>query len=459
MIKLLFNKNSQLFCKLQVFHELYRHPLRRCSCLLAAALPPSSQEIGLRLPALLLLDVLAFDAGRLRRHGSRSGGYSEQPPTNRTAYVAWAEWSRFGRSTVVWGGSANGYVNRNGYSERSEPLSSRVGDYWGSCGHPEWNGNTSGRPWSGAFVAWVMSHSGVSAARFPRVGRHGSYLASLFDHERAGSTAFLLHGPPNIRPSPATSCAPVRPAPTWRYSDPRTARRRIDATANHCDVVAYVRSGYVYAIGGNVKDSVTMSLYPADGRGRLLSGPAPVDDGRREPRELDRALAGAGARAPPPPPPPTAVRLRRAAGQQQTHGGGLQSFAWLRDWSAARSWLLHEVGDALGDHDGGRVGVAADQGRHHRGVDHAQALDAAHAAAAVDHRHRIVVRAHLAGADRVVDRLALGADPLLDLGVGLHRRAGLDLVGAIGIEADWAKISRPIFTPSISVSRSRRSAR
>jgi hypothetical protein len=31
-----------------------------------------------------------------------------------------------------------------------------------------------------------------------------------------------------------------------------------------------VKSGYVYAIGGNVKDSVTMSLYPADTRGRLV---------------------------------------------------------------------------------------------------------------------------------------------------------------------------------------------
>ncbi len=33
--------------------------------------------------------------------------------------------------------------------------------------------------------------------------------------------------------------------------------------------MAYVRGGYVYAIGGNVKDSVTISLYPADSRGRL----------------------------------------------------------------------------------------------------------------------------------------------------------------------------------------------
>jgi hypothetical protein len=231
----------------------------------------SSRTFGQRLPSFLLLALALLLAGCASgSRGGLGGGYSEPPPTNRTAYVAWAEWSRFGRSTIVYGGSNNGYMNRAGVSERSEPLSSRVGDYWGSCGHPEWNGNTSGRPWSGAFVAWVMSHSGVSASDFPRVGRHGSYLASLFDHERAGSTAFLLHGPHEYSPKPGDLVCTGTAGPSWRYSDPRTARRRIDSTANHCDVVAYVKSGYVYAIGGNVKDSVTMSLYPADTRGRLV---------------------------------------------------------------------------------------------------------------------------------------------------------------------------------------------
>ena len=232
---------------------------------------PTSQASYPRLPTFLLLTAFLFLAACAGGSRGTGGGYSDQPPSNRTAYVAWQEWSRFGRSTVVYGGSAHGYTNRAGVSERSEPLSSRVGDYWGSCGHPEWNGHTSGRPWSGAFVAWTMSHSGVSASDFPRVGRHGSYLASLFDHERAGSKAFLLHGPSEYSPKPGDLVCTGTAGPTWRYSDPRTARRRIDSTANHCDVVAYVRSGYVYAIGGNVKDSVTMSLYPADSHGRLLS--------------------------------------------------------------------------------------------------------------------------------------------------------------------------------------------
>jgi hypothetical protein len=64
--------------------------------------------------------------------------------------------------------------------------------------------------------------------------------------------------------------------PTWRHADSRTARRRIDTTASHCDVVTDVRGSFIHAIGGNVKNSVTMSLYPADSRGRLAPTPGKI---------------------------------------------------------------------------------------------------------------------------------------------------------------------------------------
>jgi len=231
---------------------------------------PSSRSIGLRLPAILL--VVTGLALALAGCGgsSRGGGYSDPPPSDKVAYTAWQEWSRFGRATVVYGGHANGYTNRPGISERSEPLASRVGDYWGACGKPEWNGRTSSQPWSGAFVTWVMSRSGYSAADFPRTGRHGGYLSALYDHQQSSRSApFVLHAPSEYSPRPGDLVCTGTAGPTWRYADSRTARRRIDNTANHCDIVTYVRGGFVHAIGGNVKDSVAMSLYPVDSRGRL----------------------------------------------------------------------------------------------------------------------------------------------------------------------------------------------
>lgn len=235
----------------------------------------SSHTIGPWLPAFLLFVLIALG---LAGCGSseRSHGYSDQPPSNRTAYVAWQEWTRFGRSTVVYGGSAGGYINRAGVNEHSEPLSSRVGDYWGTCGHPEWNGRTSGRPWSGAFVAWVMAHSGVSAASFPRAGRHGQYLTALYDHQRRGHASFVLHAPNEYAPKPGDLVCTGTAGPTWRHADSHTARRRIDNTASHCDVVTAVGGGHVQAIGGNVKNSVTMSLYPVDSRGRLAPAPGKI---------------------------------------------------------------------------------------------------------------------------------------------------------------------------------------
>lgn len=234
----------------------------------------SSHATGLRLPAILLLVLAALDLGSCSSSENPSYGYSERPPSNRTALVAWQEWTRFGRSTIVYGGNSGGYTNRNGVSERSEPLSSRVGDYWGSCGHPEWNGRTSSRPWSGAFVSWVMARSGAGPGVFPPAGRHGQYLATLYDREMSGrSTAFLLHAPNEYSPKPGDLVCSGTQGASWRYADQRMAHRRIDNTASHCDVVTDVRGGFVHAVGGNVKDSVTMSLYPVDHLGRLAHTP------------------------------------------------------------------------------------------------------------------------------------------------------------------------------------------
>jgi hypothetical protein len=226
---------------------------------------PSSRVFGLRLPAILLLTLFLAACGSSSSHH----GYSERPPTDKVALTAWNEWTRFGRSTVVYGGQANGYTNRTGISERSEPLASRVGDYWGTCGHPDWNGRTSSKPWSGAFVAWVMAKSGYSAAQFPRDGRHGGYLSTLYDREKSRGAPFYLRAPNEYSPKPGDLVCSGTAGPTWRYADPRTAQRRIDNTANHCDVVTEVRGGFVHAVGGNVKNSVTMSLYPVDSKGRL----------------------------------------------------------------------------------------------------------------------------------------------------------------------------------------------
>ena len=68
----------------------------------------SSHTIGSRLPALLLLALVAFHLTGCGSSGGGSFGYADRPPTNRTALVAWQEWTRSvhritaaGRQSVV----------------------------------------------------------------------------------------------------------------------------------------------------------------------------------------------------------------------------------------------------------------------------------------------------------------------------------------------------------------------
>ncbi len=126
------------------------------------------------------------------------------------------------------------------------------------------------RPHLGQAVVGRLRHlgdgsSGYSASQFPRDGRHGSYLAALYDRERESRSApFLLHAPNEYSPKSGDLICSGSAGPTWRYADLRTAHRRIDNTAAHCDIVTDVRGGFVHAIGGNVKDSVAMRSFPVD---------------------------------------------------------------------------------------------------------------------------------------------------------------------------------------------------
>ena len=89
---------------------------------------------------------------------------------------------------------------------------------------------------------------------------------------------------------------------------------------------------------------------------------------------------------------------------------------------SSRAAVQDVVGALLADHDRRSLGVAADQRGHHRGVDDAQAAQAAHPQLLVDHGG--VRHAHRAGPDRVVVGLGPLPDVGADLAVGAHVRAG-----------------------------------
>lgn len=203
--------------------------------------------------------------------GSRSDDGRE--PSDPVAAIAWQEWRRFGGSTVVYGsGNGNGgHPGRPGIKEDVEPAASRIGEYWRLAGRPEWTGRDTDKPWSGAFVAWVMARAGVPAAEFPRGGRHALYLNAIADRQRwLGSPRFRLRDIAEYAPQPGDLVCTGRGPNVARLTDPERRREAIDRHVEHCDIVIEVRQPFLHAVGGNVRDTVTLSLYPVDSRGRVL---------------------------------------------------------------------------------------------------------------------------------------------------------------------------------------------
>ena len=189
-------------------------PLRRCSCLLAATRPaflPRDRSLaasGSSCSSLSSLGCLA--AAVVAAAAARAMPTDHHPiawptPLGRSGPSSAARrWSMADRPTATSTAAASPSA-----ASRSPARSATTGE---AAAIPSWNGRSS-KPWSGAFVAWTMAHSGVSASDFPRDGQHGGYLASLYDRQQKGGRVLLraARSPTSIHPSRATSCAAARP--------------------------------------------------------------------------------------------------------------------------------------------------------------------------------------------------------------------------------------------------------
>src|SRR5471030_2698272 len=84
------------------------------------------------------------------------------------------------------------------------------------------------------------------------------------------------------------------------------------------------------------------------------------------------------------------------------------------------SITLDHIYSLFGDHDGRRIRVPANQRRHHRRIDNAQALQTAHAQLRV--YYRVSVLPHPASADRMIDGIDAPFQRITNLIVRVHVR-------------------------------------
>ena len=154
-----------------------------------------------------------------------------------------------------------------------------IGGYWAAIPdaswiwarqNEAWNENGLGArwrdPWSAAFISWVMCESGIGEqAEFQRAIAHHSYIdQAIRARDNPQSTALFAAYQPGeqvINPGDLL-CSGLRPM--YRTLAERRAQLGVGART-HCDIVVEVNEAakQILTIGGNVRSSVRMKVFPA----------------------------------------------------------------------------------------------------------------------------------------------------------------------------------------------------
>ncbi|HEY6983108.1 DUF2272 domain-containing protein [Reyranella sp.] len=189
------------------------------------------------------------------------------PPTasEKTSMVllAVAEWFRFGSQTVDFSNhGAKPQIERRGMQEGDAFASKRVRDYWLSVGRPTLSGVNHEVPWSAAFISWDIESAGVPRDQFCPDARHTVYIERMVERARQPGAGFVPRRLDERKPEVGDLICASR-------DGGRTTLDNLDRGPGHCDIVVEVRSREVQAIGGNVDDSVSRSVFPLDDSGFL----------------------------------------------------------------------------------------------------------------------------------------------------------------------------------------------
>ena len=188
----------------------------------------------------------------------------EAPPPTASAktsmvLLAVGEWARFGKQVITYSADAAPRTEQLGVKEREAPQ--RIQDYWASVDHPERSG-LDDVAWSAAFISWDIQSAGVPRDLFCPDQTHTIYVERLVERGRRPGAAFIPRRPDERAPQVGDLICSSR-------NGSGTTLDNLNRGAGHCDLVVEVRPGAVAAIGGNVGDSVSRSVFPLDASGFL----------------------------------------------------------------------------------------------------------------------------------------------------------------------------------------------
>jgi uncharacterized protein DUF2272 len=228
-----------------------------------------------RLPPLLLLALATAcapttppkTAASLKPLGPcpTSSWRPDAPPPTASAktsmvLLAVGEWFRFGRQTINYTKPGPPRLVQLGVQERDAP--ERINDYWRSVDRPNLSGLDTEVPWSAAFISWDIESAGVPRDLFCPDARHTIYVERMVIRARLPGAAFVPHHVGEHAPKVGDLICASR-------DNGGTTLENLNRGPGHCDIVVEVRAGEVHAIGGNVRDSVSRSVFPLDANGFL----------------------------------------------------------------------------------------------------------------------------------------------------------------------------------------------
>ena len=188
----------------------------------------------------------------------------EAPPPTASAktsmvLLAVGEWARFGRQVTIYAADAPPRTEQLGVKERDAP--ERIADYWASVDKPGRSG-LDDVAWSAAFISWDIESAGVPRDLFCPDQRHTIYVERMVERARRPGAVFIPLPPSKRAPQVGDLICASR-------NGSGTTLDNLNRGAGHCDIVVEVRPREVHAIGGNVGDSVTRSVFPLDESGFL----------------------------------------------------------------------------------------------------------------------------------------------------------------------------------------------
>jgi hypothetical protein len=175
------------------------------------------------------------------------------------------EWEAFGKQRIYWEDGAE-VIRPVGLWEDDKLGSERVAQYWRVLDpDSELTGMNCAEPWSAAFISWVMIRAGVDPRQFTRSAAHRDYLRTIIAHADDPDFKFRPRAPADYAPKPGDIICRGRGS-TREITDFHALPEGAEL---HCDIVVANADGKLESIGGNVRQSVSLSERAVDAAGKL----------------------------------------------------------------------------------------------------------------------------------------------------------------------------------------------